>query len=434
MNFQDLIPANMEKKGQVVLDSLLRPIRILWEQRKIPEEGWNEETIELCLKLFAGMDTDKDPKAVRIGEREAKLASPFLSKLSFGFNHGIGRSGEITAPQPKAPGASIVYQIANRLALQALKKFGIPNLKSAIVVPLSTGMSIGLSGCAVRKKTEHNKIVCTRIDHTSPIKGLELVGLTPSIVEGTLMDDAVQVQPDNIVQNIDSNTVAILSTTTFFPPRESDSVKEIAKIAKDYDLYHIINNAYGVQSRKIMKQIHGAIDAGRVDAIIQSTDKNFLTPIGGAIIASPSESFIHEISQCYAGRATAAPIIQFFAAILSLGIQGYEKLRDTQEQNRLLLEKLLTELAEAHNERILQVDNPIASAITLNQYDPRKIGGILYELRVTGPRAYVKGTEWGACYTNYPNNYLCLNAAIGTTESDIQEAVQRLEKALEQAK
>jgi O-phospho-L-seryl-tRNASec:L-selenocysteinyl-tRNA synthase len=248
------------------------------------------------------------------------------------------------------------------------------------------------------------------------------------------MDDAVQVQPDNIVQNIDSNTVAILSTTTFFPPRESDSVKEIAKIAKDYDLYHIINNAYGVQSRKIMKQIHGAIDAGRVDAIIQSTDKNFLTPIGGAIIASPSESFIHEISQCYAGRATAAPIIQFFAAILSLGIQGYEKLRDTQEQNRLLLEKLLTELAEAHNERILQVDNPIASAITLNQYDPRKIGGILYELRVTGPRAYVKGTEWGACYTNYPNNYLCLNAAIGTTESDIQEAVQRLEKALEQAK
>jgi len=424
----------MEKKGQVVLDSLLRPIRILWEQRKIPEEGWNEETIELCLKLFAGMDTDKDPKAVRIGEREAKLASPFLSKLSFGFNHGIGRSGEITAPQPKAPGASIVYQIANRLALQALKKFGIPNLKSAIVVPLSTGMSIGLSGCAVRKKTEHNKIVCTRIDHTSPIKGLELVGLTPSIVEGTLMDDAVQVQPDNIVQNIDSNTVAILSTTTFFPPRESDSVKEIAKIAKDYDLYHIINNAYGVQSRKIMKQIHGAIDAGRVDAIIQSTDKNFLTPIGGAIIASPSESFIHEISQCYAGRATAAPIIQFFAAILSLGIQGYEKLRDTQEQNRLLLEKLLTELAEAHNERILQVDNPIASAITLNQYDPRKIGGILYELRVTGPRAYVKGTEWGACYTNYPNNYLCLNAAIGTTESDIQEAVQRLEKALEQAK
>jgi O-phospho-L-seryl-tRNASec:L-selenocysteinyl-tRNA synthase len=380
------------------------------------------------------MDTDKDPKAVRIGEREARVASPLISKLSFGFNHGIGRSGEITAPQPKAPGASIMYQIANRLALQALKKFGIPNLKKAIVVPLSTGMSIGLSGCAVRKKTEHNVVLCTRIDHASPMRGLELVGLTPRIIDSTLVGDAVQVQPEDIVQNIDSNTVAILSTTTFFPPRESDNIKEIAKIAKDHDLYHIINNAYGVQSRKIMTQIHGAIDAGRVDAIIQSTDKNFLTPIGGAIIASPSESFIQEISQCYAGRATAAPIIQFFAAILSLGIQGYEKLRDTQEQNRLLLGDLLTEFAEAHNERVLQVDNPIASAITLNQYDPQKIGGILYELRVTGPRAYTKGTEWGACYTDYPNNYLCFNSAIGTTEADIREAIQRLEKALEQSK
>jgi len=424
----------MEKKGQIVLETLLKPIRILWEHRKIPDEGWNDETIELCLKLFAGMDTDKDPKAVRIGEREARVASPLISRLSFGFNHGIGRSGEITAPQPKAPGTSILYQITNRLALQALKKFGIPNLKSAIVVPLSTGMSIGLSGCVIRKKTEHNNILCTRIDHTSPIKGLEMVGLKPCIIDSTLRDDAVQVQPEDIVQNIDSETVGILSTTTFFPPRESDDIKEIAKIAKDTGLYHIINNAYGVQSRKIMKQIQSAIDAGRVDAIVQSTDKNFLTPVGGAIIASPSESFTQEISQIYAGRSTAAPIIQFFSAILSLGIQGYEKLRDVQERNRLLLENLLTEFAEAHNERILQIQNPIASAITLNQYDPNKIGGILYELRVTGPRAYVKGTEWGACYTNYPHNYLCLNAAIGTTEEEIQEAVQRLDKALEQGK
>ena len=433
-NFQDLIPANLEKKGQVVLDTLLRPIRILWDQRKIPEEGWNDETIELCLKLFAGMDTDKDPKAVRIGEREARVASPLISKLSYGFNHGIGRSGDIAAPQPKAPGTSILYQITNRLALQALKKFGIPNLISAIVVPLSTGMSIGLSFSAIRKKVDHKIVLCPRIDHTSPIKGLELAGFTPRIIESRLEGDAVQVNPEDIVQNIDKETVAILSTTTFFPPRESDNIKEIAKIAQELGLYHIINNAYGVQSRKIMKQIQGAIDAGRVDAIIQSTDKNFLTPIGGSIIAAPSETFIQEVSQCYAGRATAAPIIQFFAAILSLGIQGYEKLRDIQEKNRTLLETLLIEFAEAYDERILAVDNPIASAITLNRHNPQKIGGILYELRVTGPHAYEKGSAWGACHSNYPNNYLCLNAAIGTTESDVKEAVARLEKAFEQSK
>ena len=434
INFQDLIPANMEKKGQVVLDSLLRPIKILWEQRKIPEEGWNDENIELCLKLFAGMDTDKDPKAVRIGEREARVASPLISKLAYGFNHGIGRSGDISAPQPKAPGTSVLYQITNRLALQALKKFGIPNIKSAIVIPLSTGMSIGLSLVPIRKKVNQRVVLCPRIDHTSPVKGLELAGFTPRIIESRLEGDAVQVNPEDIAQNIDKETVAILSTTTFFPPRESDNIKEIAKIAQDHGLYHIINNAYGVQSRKIMKQIHGAIDAGRVDAIIQSTDKNFLTPIGGTIIASPSESFVQEISQCYAGRATAAPIIQFFAAILSLGLQGYEKLRDAQEQNRNLLERLLTEFATAHDERILTVNNPIACAITLNKQDPQKIGGILYELRVTGPRAYEKGSAWGACYSNYPNNYLCLNAAIGSTDSDVKETVYRLEKAFGQSK
>ncbi|MHA1263733.1 MAG: O-phosphoseryl-tRNA(Sec) selenium transferase [Candidatus Helarchaeota archaeon] len=433
-NFSDLIPANMERKGETILKAIIQPIKTLWQQRKIPEDGWNDKTIELCLKIFSEMDTDKDPKAARIGEREARLAAPILSKLSFGFNHGIGRSGEIAAPQPKAPGSSIMYQISNRLALQALKKFGIPNIAKAIVLPLSTGMSIGLTFAAIRKKRNQKEVLCTRIDHTSPLKGLELVGLKPQIIDSRLNGDAVQVDPDEIRKHITSDTLGILSTTTFFPPRESDFIKEIAKIAQEKKIYHVINNAYGVQSRQIMKKIQGAIDAGRVDAVIQSTDKNFLTPIGGAIVATPLEDFCLEISKCYAGRATAAPIIQFLAAILALGIQGYEKLRDSQEVNRELLERLLNELAEEHDERVLHVDNPIACAVTLNQWDPIKVGGALYELRVTGPRAYRKDKTWGACFDNYPNNYLCLNAAIGTLESDIRTAIQRLKKALKQVK
>jgi O-phospho-L-seryl-tRNASec:L-selenocysteinyl-tRNA synthase len=434
LKFEDLIPENMLKKGQVILNSIMQPIKIFWEQRKIPEEGWNDETIELCLKLFSWMDTDKDPKAARIGEREARVASPLQSKLSYGFNHGIGRSGEIAAPQPKAPGTSILYQIANRLALQALKKFGIPNLKSAIVLPLSTGMSIGLTFAAIKKKAKQQEVLCTRIDHTSPTKGIELVGLTPKIIDSMLSGDAVQVDPNQIEASISENTLGILSTSTFFPPRETDRIKEIAKIAKDQDVFHVINNAYGVQSREIMRKIQGAIDSGRVDAIIQSTDKNFLTPIGGSIIGSPLEVFVEEISKCYAGRATAAPIIQFLAAILAYGVQGYEKLRDEQEKNRILLENLLQEVAEKHGEALLKVENPIACAMTLDRQDSRKVGGILYELRVTGPRAYEKGGTWGACYDNYPHDYLCLNAAIGSQQLDITTAIERFEKALKQVK
>ena len=97
---------------------------------------------------------------------------------------------------------------------------------------------------------------------------------------------------------------------------------------------HIINNAFGVQSREIMKLVRGAVDAGRVDAIVQSTDKNFLTPVGGAIVASPNDEFLDAVSEVYAGRATAAPIAQFLAAVLSVGLEGYEKLRNQQEENR----------------------------------------------------------------------------------------------------
>ncbi|MHA1276012.1 MAG: O-phosphoseryl-tRNA(Sec) selenium transferase [Candidatus Helarchaeota archaeon] len=434
LKFEDLISANMVKKGQVILNSIFRPIKIFWEQRDIPKEGWSDETIEMCLKLFNWMDTDKDPKAARIGEREARLASPLQSKLSYGFNHGIGRSGEIVAPQPKAPGTSIVYQLTNQLALKALKKFGIPNLKSAIILPLSTGMSLGLTFAAIRKKSPRSEVLCTRIDHTSPIKGIELVGLRPKIIESQLIGDAVQVDPDAIQEKIDDKTLGILSTTTFFPPREIDSIKEIAKIAQAHELFHVINNAYGVQSRTIMKKIQGAIDSGRVDAIVQSTDKNFLTPIGGSIVGSPTETFSNEVSKCYAGRATATPIIQFLAALLALGIDGYEKLRDAQEKNRAILGELLRELAEKHGERLLNVENPIACAMTLTHREPNQVGGALYELRVTGPHAYTKGGKWGACYDNYPNNYLCLNAAIGVVEADIRTAIERLEQVLKQVK
>jgi O-phospho-L-seryl-tRNASec:L-selenocysteinyl-tRNA synthase len=39
---------------------------------------------------------------------------------------------------------------------------------------------------------------------------------------------------------------------------------------------HVINNAYGVQSSKICHVINESCRRGRVDYIVQSTDKNFL--------------------------------------------------------------------------------------------------------------------------------------------------------------
>ena len=41
---------------------------------------------------------------------------------------------------------------------------------------------------------------------------------------------------------------------------------------------------------------------GRLDAFVQSTDKNFLVPVGGCVVASPKEEFINTVSQTYPGN------------------------------------------------------------------------------------------------------------------------------------
>lgn len=45
-----------------------------------------------------------------------------------------------------------------------------------------------------------------------------------------------------------------------------------------------------------------AARVGRVDAFIQSTDKNFMVPVGGATVAGFDEKFIDAVSKTYPGE------------------------------------------------------------------------------------------------------------------------------------
>jgi len=427
------VPEHMLRRGLVVLRAKLKPIEVLFEQRRVPDEGWDDDVIDLLLTILSLMDTDKDPESARIGEREGRVASSLVSELGHGFCHGVGRSGNLSAPQTKAAGASLAQFFANRLALDAMQKAGAPNLRAACVVPLATGMTMGLAASVAREATGKTEIVYPRIDHNSPMKGIQLVGMKAKVVEGEVFGDAVRVPVERVSEAITDKTAAIVSTTTFFPPREPDDVKGIAKLAEEEDVFHIINNAYGVQSRYIMKLVQGAIDTGRVDFVVQSTDKNFLTPVGGSIISSPNPSMVEEASKAYAGRASAAPIIQFLAAILSLGIRGFDTLRLEQERNRRLLEENMRGLADRHGERLLDVINPIAVAITLKGYDADEVGHYLYTLRVTGPHV-MKERDFGVCCREYHSPYVTVNAAIGSRTEDVQLATSKLEKALEQSR
>ena len=436
------IPQNMLNRGQLVLNNFLKPLRILFEQKNVPQKAWSNDQIEFLLKTLSNMDTDKDDKASRVGEREARIASDLHLITSAGFCHGIGRSGFLTAPQPKAPGGSIMYELSNYLALNFLKKFGLPNIKKAIVVPLCTGMSLALCLGALKpdwnneQNLRRRTVLVPQIDHNALIKAFDLVGVKRKVIKGKKFGDGVRIPIQDIEDSLDNDCFAIISLTSFFPPREHDDIKEISKFAKKKNLVHIVINAYGVQSPEWMKSIRIGIDSGRIDAIIQSTDKNILTPVGGAIIASPSEVTITKISQAYAGRASATPVVNFLISMLSLGIEGYQQLLKEQQQNRILLEDLMQEVAERIDERILKVFNPVAVAMSLNNLKKDQLfalGGALYNLRVTGPRVYnPEESTFGTCCADYTTPYIVLNAAIGAKSQDVISAVERFEKAYSQ--
>ncbi len=171
----------MISRAKVGSNALWEPVLRFLDQRTIPEEGWNDSQIQMLLTLLGSMDSDKDPKGARIGEREGKIATPLLNSISAGFNHGVGRSGNLSAPQPKAPGASLMMNLTNRTILSLIHALGVPNVKSALTFPLGTGMALGMairgaatfSGTDLRSKYQ---VLMPRIDHKSPIKGIEFIG------------------------------------------------------------------------------------------------------------------------------------------------------------------------------------------------------------------------------------------------------------------
>lgn len=85
----------------------------------------------------------------------------------------------------------------------------------------------------------------------------------------------------------------------------------------------MINNAYGIQSAHLCRSITKAWRVGRVDAVVQSTDKNFMVPVGGAIVAAPAcnPSAVHAVNGLYPGRACMAPLLDLLMTLLHWGAE-----------------------------------------------------------------------------------------------------------------
>jgi O-phospho-L-seryl-tRNASec:L-selenocysteinyl-tRNA synthase len=153
------------------------------------------------------------------------------------------------------------------------------------------------------------------------------------------------------------------------PARASDDVVGVAKLCARLGVPHVINNAYGVQARGLCAMVSAAARRGRVDAVVQSTDKNFMVPVGGALVASPEgrPGLAAAVAKAYPGRASASPLIDLLATLLHWGAAGWEAELAAREALYGRLKEGLGRVAAALGERVLETPgNPISLAITVD--------------------------------------------------------------------
>ncbi|CAH2299929.1 phosphatidylinositol 4-kinase type 2-beta [Pelobates cultripes] len=208
---------------------------------------------------------------------------------------------------------------------------GVHSVSSCFVVPMATGMSLTLCFLTLRHKRPKAKyIIWPRIDQKSCFKSMITAGFEPVVIENVLEGDELRTDLTAINTKIQElgaeNILCIHSTTSCFAPRVPDRIEELSVICATHDIPHIVNNAYGVQSSKCMHLIQQGARVGRIDAFVQSLDKNFMVPVGGAVIAGFNDSFLQDISKMYPGRASASPSLDILITLLSLGVKGYQDL------------------------------------------------------------------------------------------------------------
>ncbi|XP_048041279.1 O-phosphoseryl-tRNA(Sec) selenium transferase isoform X1 [Megalobrama amblycephala] len=449
---EKLVSSSYARQGLQARRGHEQLIRVLLQQGKCPEEGWSESTIELFLNELAVMDSNNFLGNCGVGEREGRVASSLVARRHYRLIHGIGRSGDIAAVQPKAAGSSLLNKITNSVVLDVLKFTGVRSVSSCFVVPMATGMSLTLCFLTLRHRRPGARyILWPRIDQKSCFKSMVTAGFEPVVIENVLEGDELRTNMEEVERKIEElgakNILCVHSTTSCFAPRVPDRLEELSVLCAKHEIPHIVNNAYGMQSSKCMHLIQQGARVGRIDAFVQSLDKNFMVPVGGAIIAGFDESFIKEISKMYPGRASASPSLDVLITLLTLGASGYKKLLSERKELYGHLAQELKALAERYGERLLHTPhNPISLAMSLNHLQTQsnaavtQLGSMLFTRQVSGARVVPLGVEQtvsGHTFNgfmshadSYPCPYLNAASAIGITKEDITLCIKRLDKCL----
>ena len=140
-----LVRPSYVSQGAQGLAARQKLLTSLLSERRLPERGWDEAQLELLVRDAAALDSNNFLANVGAGEREARVACPLVARRHFGLAHGIGRSGDISAEQPKAAGSTLLARLCNLLAADALAAAGLDGLGDSTVLPVATGMALTLA-------------------------------------------------------------------------------------------------------------------------------------------------------------------------------------------------------------------------------------------------------------------------------------------------
>ncbi|KAI9598851.1 o-phosphoseryl-tRNA selenium transferase-like protein, partial [Syncephalis fuscata] len=276
--------------------------------------------------------------------------------------------------------------------------------QASLVVPIATGMAISLCLATLRNQRPNARyVIWPRIDQKSAFKAILSAGLEPVIVANRLNGDQVCTDMDALEKTVNAmrpeSIVCILSTTSCFAPRIPDNLSRISQLCAKFNIPHLVNNAYGVQSRRCMNAVSEAARhmytkevKDPLLLVVQSTDKNFLVPVGGAVVFSPSKTLLANVAKSYPGRASITPILDVFITLLTLGETGYRKLLSDRKEVYDYLSDQLSAIAVELGTRVLDTPrNDISMALSLEPLlasgkSLTDLGAMLFAHRVTGAR------------------------------------------------
>ena len=463
-NDKDIIESFIGKSysqiGKELISSHDNIFQNLLNSRSLPDEPLNQNTINYILNIFSNMDSNNGPYHIGIGEREGRIISPLVHQRNYGLVHGIGRSGNINDLQPKACGSSLLTQLTNALLKNLLHSIGMTFIKDIIILPFATGMALTISFLTLRLlKPKAKYIIWSRIDQKTCLKCIITSGYEPIIINpipNPKNDYELETDIQGVKNSIDKygvdNILCICSTTSCFAPRGYDNIEEISKICKEKNLFHIINNAYGIYCTKIIDMINKADKIGNVTLVVSSTDKNFMVPVGGSLVYSSNSEMVEKLKKNYPGRASISPLLDLFNSFLEMGKNKYKKLIGDRKEKYKILIKKIGEIADKYGEKVVALNNnKISILFTLGKIveksgnkDAKEIGSMCFNRQISGVRVITssKGQtkniagydflNYGSSCDNYKYlPYLTFSCAIGIIDEEIDGFVNKIDKIFE---